>query len=212
MSANSYRKYFEFFETTAWTPFSADEPISAYTAWITRNNIQHLVDQSGQYRVNWVADVDDVTGGDGGAEITVPGFHPTAHQQGSTTVIRYVFPLTSIRPDRPMQLDIRIGARSQAGGTVTINADLVPYKRPSQILWSATQGQTTSATASWIIDELATWTDESRHRTHTPFTSVDNDASSVPGVSILDLVELEIRGSCSAGSGLLSGVQVREYP
>lgn len=212
MSKNSYLGYEEAFELTGWSPFADDEPVSSYTAWVMRNNIQSRLDQSGQYRVNWVADVDDVLGGDGGAEITVPSFHPTAHQQGDETTIRFVFPLTSIRADRPMQLDVRIGARSFNGGNVTIDASIFPYKSPAQILWTATQGTTSSSTASWVVDELATWTEELRYRSATQFLSQDNDASSEVSTVLVDLVELRIIGTCDSGTGLLSGVQVREYP
>lgn len=49
---------------------AADQPVSADTTILVRNNLQHLIDQSVQYRVSWALSTVE----DGLATLGVPGF------------------------------------------------------------------------------------------------------------------------------------------
>lgn len=204
MSKNSVNGYFEDLESTAWVSYEEDQPISAYSTLALRDGLQHALDQSGQYRINWCA-----VSGDPKPGVSDPS--------GSVETYRYPFPITSIRKDRPMQLDVRVAVIMESGGQeLDLDASIYPRGQPGQVLWSAS-ANTTTTTAHWAIDELATWTREKRHRLgRFAATSVDNDASSVPSTAYLDMLELELvlTGTTFAGSGTISvcGVQVREYP
>lgn len=202
MGKNSHRGYTEAFELTSWNALERDEPMSAYQAWVIRNNIQHNLDQSGQYRINWVAAANDFT--------------PRATSEGRSGRWRWVFPITSIRRERPMNLDIRAATIMTGGaGEVDIALRLYPRKSPGSEMWSTSANVTTTG-AHWAIDTLATWTNEARHKQgRLDLTSVDNDSSSEPSTSFLDVVTLEldlVMPDSETGTVRLCGLQVREYP
>jgi hypothetical protein len=116
---------------------SADHPISALTTLLHRNNTQHLVDQSVQYRINWCASTSSSEYGSSG-------------EAAARAQYCCEFPVTITDQEALPNFDLSVGVRLT--GTLT-TASL-----------SATIAPTTNAQAlslkSWSISTAtATWYD-----------------------------------------------------
>lgn len=192
--------------------FNADAPLSVHRAYWLRSNIQQLVDQSGQYRVNWVTDTRDEEGASG----------PNIASASGEYSLCCVFPITVIEQRHPMNLDIRVAARISGSATsASVSANLYAYtgvanNSVGQSLWAGS-GASSSTTASWVIDETFEWSDyDLRALQGTKrYISRDADASSIPGTGLLHMMQLNlVLTGAFSGSGLahICGVQVREYP
>lgn len=122
MSKSSSRGYWEPFSNTA---FADGDCVSARRAWLVKNNISHLVDEYTQHRINWCADqgVDTDSEGRSFADLT-GNDEPRWYAQ--------MFPLTSVTPEKPVNLDIEVYGRSSqhTSSGVYMKAQIVPYSQP----------------------------------------------------------------------------------
>jgi hypothetical protein len=106
---------------------SADLPVSASTTLLLRNNLQHLIDQSMQYRVNWAASVSgdeylDDAGGGG----------------DFINVFAWAFPVTITDERRLPSFNLRMSARCNDGGLAfgTVRAFLRPVGNEYPVIFS----------------------------------------------------------------------------
>jgi hypothetical protein len=149
VSALSYYKYIE---TLPSASHDADEPLSAFRTWNMRNNLQHLIDSSHQYRVNWCAAQ--------GASLDKINYVGAAQRYQ----MRWTFPAIVTRADRPPSYDVRVGVML-SNTTSATHAIVTARIRPmgdgsivgaSDAFWQ-TVVSTTTAAAHWAVDAQVTW-------------------------------------------------------
>ena len=157
MSAKSYNQAWIGMPTAS---FNADQAMSAYRAWTCMHNLQHLIDSSGQYRVNTVATTGKFILGHGYTGSDPPVLPPPSS-------LSWEFPLTIMHAESPPNFDIRVAAAiaddteddAQLVATVTAihdNHDIWGGASPVGRLYYATAA-VSSETASWVIDEQFIW-------------------------------------------------------
>jgi hypothetical protein len=95
-------------------------PVSVYRAFALRNNIQFLIDECPQVRVNWCAAPD------------APEFDADRFETDFTAVWTQDFEHTWIRPDYPTSLDVYALAVAPGydSGTFTMRLRVVPASSP----------------------------------------------------------------------------------
>lgn len=120
-----------------------DAPVSVYRAWALKNNLQHLIDQYPQHRINWQGN--DRTTGD---------TYEIYNQYGDAGVVYYSVPFlhTWLNDVAAVGLDVRV-CGYVTGGTLTVSGRIVPanplgsgvFDTSVPALWEAT-ATTTSTT------------------------------------------------------------------
>lgn len=202
---------------TRLPPASYDNgrPVSTWEALVLRNNLQHLINFSCQHRINWV-----------GANLVSPEatfvnyYGYSEIDTGSAAIVSVwaqEFPITWIRDDFPVSLDIEIHALVGDAGTgshLRIDARIVPASAPfydlgTTALWSAT-AQSSGINTEAVIADLLTFD-----------TALDQSGifagRAVTEESVLRSVQqamlrLEIQVTIPTDEqGLLTEVLVREY-
>lgn len=200
---------------SSWTyfenqSFEADYPISTAYAWLLRNNLAHLQDSAGQFRINWSALATTVPGGTDG----------TSWSGTAQTMVAYYaapFPVTLLGQDGLPGLDIRIAVMSSSGESVTAEARIVydvgtVWNIGAEVLWTAT-GSSSSTTGAWVIDEDSQGSPSfglGKGRIMLAIREGGDDSQSA-----IEMVRLEIKlTSTVAGSSTmrLMGVMIREFP
>ncbi len=205
----SVRSQLQSFVTMPTTAFSADRPVSAWRTYALRSNAQHLIDSSGQYLVNWHAD------------LTSEGLHHDSGLDPSTPAYcSWIVPIRIVQAEHPMHYDIRVAAQLEAAGTALIAAILSPYGAPRAITgeehglqWFYETNTTTSTTGEWVLDERWTWSGSDRSY----MSSVKSFGFLEDGVSRtakVVLARLEILLFCSTAEteADITAVSLREYP
>ena len=140
--------------------FDADQPMSCYRAWNCMQNLQHLIDSSGQYRVNTVATTGKFILGHGYTGSDPPVLPPPSS-------LSWEFPLTMMHPEHPPNFDIRVAAMISDDGEpdATIVASVTAIHDNHDIWGGASQvgrlyystATVDSETASWVIDDQFIW-------------------------------------------------------
>lgn len=186
--------------------FDADAPVSALQTLILRNNTQHLVDMSVQYRFNWVASTSET--GFGG----IPDLDATR----SNFVI--VFPVTITDANTVPSLDIRIATRctgTLTSGTFTATLSDVNSSQP---LNGDCFESFTVATASPTFHEWPLNLDVSWEGRHTSITYQDVSTTGSQTTTSTDtafiLLKLVLNGfptDPSDGALCFCAVSIREY-
>lgn len=133
--------------------FDDDCSVSTYRAWVTRNNLQHIVDMCPQHRINWTS--------------TAYGNYDAMlfdeyDEDQSSGWIHYSMPFvhTWIEPAMPTGLDIRICGRVESGGTLTVLTRVVPHFPGSTIFdtsvdsWWEGLGTTTNTTSTELVSDI----------------------------------------------------------
>lgn len=129
----------------ATTSFDDDAPVSSYRGFAVENNLQHLIDMSPQHRINWA-----------GGEDTLQWLYSA--NDGITHYASYPFLHTWINEAFPCGLDIRICGKTDAGGTMSLDARVAPYSGSAfdanvEEYWSDS-GTTSSASSVEIISSI----------------------------------------------------------
>ena len=118
-------------EGLASSPLDTGDSVSAYRAWAIRNNLAHLIDESTQVRINWVG-----TSVDGDSNDTYKvadlGVEPVLTGASVKRIWAQEFPITWIREDRPVNLDLHVRAATTGDTTPTLimYARVVPASFP----------------------------------------------------------------------------------
>lgn len=100
-----------------------DSPMSAYTAYALRNNLNHLIDESPQIIICTAAPVRSAAL----EPVALPSDDTSAYYGTSRGVWSQEFIHTWIRPDRPTNLDLLVYARTEsASNDMTVTARCVP--------------------------------------------------------------------------------------
>lgn len=210
MSAKSYNKTYIDMASSA---FNADQPMSAYRAWNCLHNLQHLIDSSGQYRVNTVATTGKFLLGHGLIDDD-PDYTPPP---GS---LSWEFPLTMMHPESPPNFDIRVAARisddTQDAATVVA---AVTSLRDDRDIWGGgaermffASASVTSETSSWVIDEQHIWPAPTNDylRMLRTFTVTENGGTS-PVRVVMVRFTVSIIATDPDQDGYITGVQFREF-
>ncbi len=87
-------------------------PVDAATAYLVKNNLAHLVDESVQTRVNWV------TGITGNTAWVLVG--------ADTRIYPYTFPWTWLSQSKPANVDLFVKASAAGGLTIDVRARIIP--------------------------------------------------------------------------------------
>jgi hypothetical protein len=199
--------------------FGAYEPLSAWRAWAMRNNLAHLVDESTQVRINWVAG--PVANGDS----WFPP-HPS-DANGLTCYWAATFPHTWLRSDVPVNLDVLITARGKSddGRPVSVYWRIVPHLEslhdPKAVnLWA---GVTTFTSGNGVWSNVVTVADQRIALTGPPNLAMAKEETGAisSGVyeddgyvhaPLLHLARLEILTMRDAHQDIaVTSVYVREY-
>lgn len=194
--------------------FNTEQPMSSAQSDLLRNNIQHQVDVSGQFRVNWAG-----TDLEHGGGISLQG-------NGDTRRACFTFPWTCIVPTLPMNLEIYIIAIVSASTDMDVTARLVPATTArfsgSNVLWERSVNYTTTTNniAIWdwaglegeedfLSNDTIPFTDNQHMLGFRPHT-VDQDGVQVNAFSVW--ARLEVIATIGSGTvGAITGVQVREF-
>lgn len=183
--------------------FEGDYPVSAVYATLLRNNVAHLMDSAGQFRINWL-------GQKGRADAVSFGTPTTTHYWTQS------FPVTRLTKGGVTGLDIRIAACSDAGGETTsvtarIVYDVAPVLSALHLpLWTGS-GSTASTTGAWVIDEDVQGIENDEWgKAWTRIGTTEDGTASDADVVMLRL-EIAITGQGSTSCYLL-GAMVREFP
>jgi hypothetical protein len=188
--------------------FGADEPVSALRSYIVRDNAQHLIDVSGQYRVSWCADL----GSDG--LLHDSGLFPL-----TPSYCFWTFPVTVSEINRPHHFDIRVAVKLDAAGSATVLAALGPENAPHEVMagenprqWFRTIATHTSTSVGWAIDEqwefdtidLSYW---SAKKT----VGITENGATQNSEIVLARLEVLLLGTTSELESYVLGVQLREF-
>lgn len=195
--------------------FDTEQPMSSAQSDLLRNNIQHQVDVSGQFRVNWAG-----TDLEHGGGISLQG-------NGDTRRACFTFPWTCIVPTLPMNLEIWIVAICAGSTELDITARVVPalttkFSRTS-VMWERSTTYTGNTNDTAIYDWAGLDGEEDFQSNATiPFVdgqhmlgfrphTVDQDGVQVNAFAVW--ARLEVVATISTGSGAcaITGVLVREF-
>lgn len=139
--------------------FTAGAPMSAAKAFLVRNNIAHLIDESCQHRVNWFATLDDSAIPSG--INTWPTVTRVLSGSGETVdklFYQQEFPLSWIGPNRPSNLALAvgiIGVDTEAEdilGRVVICPATVPRDSKQNAIFDEVANGPTGASVEALID------------------------------------------------------------
>lgn len=188
--------------------FEADYPVDTGQAWVMRNNLAHLQDSAGQFRINWMAK---------------PGRADAISFPTGTSYWAIPFLCTMYGQTQLPGMDIRIaGAVATGGESYTINARIIADDRTvpvwstkGEALWSSAAGNVTSTTGAWGVDETnatalnsvspTAW--EGGRQT----VPINEDGTSHAAIIVALRLEAKIVATTST-SVYICGCQVREYP
>jgi hypothetical protein len=197
------------------------EALAAVDAFLLRSNIDHLIDSSGQYRVNWAEG---------------KGLRTFGHLQLGTednasyewTMRSWDFPLLFRSIAFAFSLDIRV-ATMLTGDCLEgeVYADLNTITSPNLVISNGPNPgalyynrlTTSTASANWAIDEQKVFNkNEVPSSVNRVFTTQEDGQARI---AIVPMVRLTVgirstvfdEGAVASGSGaFVVGVQVREYP
>lgn len=205
----SYRSNFGAFVAMPTTAFSADRPVSTSRAYSLRNNLQHLIDSAGQYRVSWASDLDsEGLRHDSGLDPDAPAY------------ASWTFPLLVTETAHPMNLDIRVAAKLESAGSALVAAILAPANSPRSrdgaaldTQWFRSTATATSTSAVWSIDEVWEWdaTDRRYLTSIRSFPITENSTTQNVDV-VMARLEVLIGGITGELESSVVAVQLREYP
>ena len=188
--------------------FEAERPLSALQTLILRNNTQHLVDMSCQYRFNWVASTSEA--GFGAIDDLAPG----------RSQFCVVFPVTITDPNTVPSLDIRFGTRctnTLTSGTVQATLSDVSESQPlSRDAFEVfTVSSATPAWHDWVLDLNVPWSGRRTAIVYQDITlSGGTDQSTTVTSATCILLKLVINAfptDPSDGDLTICAVQIREY-
>ncbi len=188
--------------------FDADQPVSALRSYLVRNNIQHLIDVSGQYRVSWCADL-----GQEGLR------HDSGLDPATPKYMSWEFPVTMQQSDHPPNFDIRVAVKLESAGSSSVLAAIGPASAPREPKggenaqqWFRTVEATAATTAVWAIDTQWEWTAPSlSYLAGLQRFSVTESSLSQPVDVVLARLEVAIIGTTAELESGVLGVQLREY-
>lgn len=209
MSAKGYNKTYIAMPSQS---FNADQSMDAYRSWNCLHNLQHLIDSSGQYRVNTVALF-------GGALFTHGLVDGNAPPPASMS---WEFPLTMMHAEHPPHFDVRVAARvnDDAEDDATViasvnalhdNRDLFGGASPIGLYFKS--ASVSSETASWVIDEQKTWgtpTNDYMRMLRGYYVTENGGSAGVRLVMVRLTVAIRIANTASEDAHIV-GVQFREY-
>lgn len=184
--------------------FEADYPVDALQAWLLQNNLAHLMDSAGQFRISWC----------GGKRADSPTFSGTT---ADTHYWSQSFPVTMWSQNYTPGLDIRIGVAVQSITSCTVNARIVPavgrvWDSGNTPIWEGS-GSASSTTGAWVIDEDTQGTlTEVWKRGLLALPVSDGGASRMSAIVALRLEVEAVVTAPATYSVYLCGVQVREFP
>lgn len=207
---------------TPRSALNADTAMSSATARWYANNLCHLVDQSSQFRVNWVA-----LGLSNGQEKGIEGI--TWDGSGSTWfhVITHVFPVCRIGTDsaetsysKPVNLVVSVAGYTENSDELFFRAVVQPslkrlsYDFDDDSCLAYFEDSTTSNTAEWVIDsDTASLYPDNVQSQATPvfigFEEYDGNNYNVP--MYFFRLSIYAKEGYASGSGHLTGVCVKEY-
>jgi hypothetical protein len=190
---------------------SDDEPLTAFNAWMMRENGAHLISSFPQYRVNWCQDNNAYT-------------HLIRHNSGDDTLlVSFAFPVTIPEYDRIASFDVRVGALvSNGSATGTIRARLLWDRYPPEASTAATTqpnfydatNTTTSTAGEWVLDTPATGvvsSDNTYRQSLRDYVTDDGGTNRTVRAAMARL-DVIVSGTYGAGGWTeVLAVQVREF-
>ena len=183
--------------------FEADYPVSTAHAYTARQNVAHLIDSAGQYRVSWL-------GKSGRTDELAIASGP----HDSEPFWSMPFPLTMLNQDGITGLFTRVGIRTSGGDGVTANVryvwDSEPVDSPSAHVLHSWSDSTTNSTGEWVEDvKLGVDT-----RVILPgLRTFRIEEGGTDHTTTLYMARIEIKlESLTSDDGALLGVQVIEFP
>lgn len=188
--------------------FDADQPMSCYRAWTLMQNGQHLVDSSGQYRVNVCARA--------GSSLKSSGL------DGATPrTLAWEFPLTMMYAEHPPNFDVRVAGYitgdaslgSYVATVVAIGDEHDPWGSASPAALYYATATTTSTAATWVIDEQFIWAEPSNEymRMLRPYTVAENSTTDRVRVVMVRFEVSVASDAPSSGNASIAAVQLREF-
>lgn len=209
---------------------SADYPMSASVARWYINNARHLVDQSTQTRVNWVAwkPFSTYTGAEADPNQEGLVFSASHGVQGVRHIASFYFPIALTGIDasgtsymRPTNLVVSVAGYTESSNSFSFYAVIQGAHTPfeSDLLTDDViaywLGATTSNTSEWIIDGVTTslYPDALYGKTQRKTIQIEEYDDKIYTIH-MQMVRLSIyyvAGSASAFEGHLTGVYVREF-
>lgn len=209
---------------TPYGTLDADAPMSSASARWYLNNIRHLIDESSQTRVNWVA---FNVSGPASEGYNDEGITWEAYNTDWVYVASFVFPVCCIGTDtsensyvKPVNLVVSIAGYTEASDELFFRAVIQPaykelsYDMDNSRVLAYYEGSTTANTSEWVIDGVTTSlypsniTNLAGKRKY-GFTEHDGNEYDV---SILNMrLTIYAKDGAYEGDGHLTGVYVREY-
>ena len=190
----------------------SDYPLSTYYAWAMRNNLAHLMDSAGQFRIHWMGK---------------PGRDDAVSFTGNTSGVHYwsqMFPVTLLSNLALPGLDIRIaGAVANVGDSLNLKARLVAANEPviwskkSEILWpvngTPASATITSTTGAFGIDTQVQGIQKNGWKTGIRTLMVEEDTVARAVITVLLRLECKLTVTAAGSYTVyISGCQVREFP
>jgi hypothetical protein len=194
------------------TSYEAYAPVSVYRALVMRSNLQFMLDEMAQVRMNFVTP----NSGEG----------PDAFYVGNGTAntVRFVWSMdfehTWWRPDLPMALDVAFEATvgSTDVSDLTCDVRIVPARSPKDdlsvpamlTLTATTTGAGTTCVAAGLMQPTRGDPSLDRARIFTPFSVQEDGFYRVPSVA---LMRAEVALTVPANdSGIIKSGYIREFP
>ena len=205
MSGRSYFKRIERMDPDA---MGADEPVSAYKAWATRSNVQHLVDSASQYRVNLVAGA-----GSGGI---IAALNPTSGvlSEAVTKWWYATFPITITDGGELPKFHFRIATEFEASiSEITLGIHMHGPRGRNLVNRLHT---VSSGTKAWSITDKVTPAGIPRSslekwETYQSHVDAPNRTALIPYVRFDVSLRVTAQNSTGSGSAYVHGIYVREY-
>lgn len=195
------------------TSYSVFAPVSAYRALTMRSNLQFLIDEFPQHRVNWVSPPDTTDGETSAADTYLVNRIGTTAATGKWA---QEFELTWIRPDYPCGLDLVVAAKVGATGGDDLNllVRVVPYFAPyyddaSPFLFRE-EAQTSGADTTCVIDSQVMFSEPVDQGSQLLVHSVEEDSFIVAPRAMMARIEIEMTVPAD-DTGRILEVYVREF-
>lgn len=112
-----------YYERVDDNKLDADEPVTAARAWLAMNNMQHLIDQAPQHRINWCRDTD-----------ATANFSMNIGPAGDTGHWCQAFVHAWNYGSAPTGLDIVVVFRASGSFTADYRVRVIPHFKPGGLV------------------------------------------------------------------------------
>ena len=203
----------KFFERQDVASFREDQPMDAGYVWTLLDNIHHMVDESGKYRLNWLAPTSNIN--------TASSTEQVVPFRAADKVWYTIFPTQWVVDFQYPRYDVRLA--TYYGGVdepYTLRISLVTPGTTPPILSGDQQGVIGTETVEITLNDQFVWSDvlfpsklNSTAPGHIiPAPSYDSSSYSFGPICLIKLmVECLEPASINEGGPFIGGAQVREY-